>query len=177
MAEEVHFHGGALASNSELSRYILDNQEYLISRMLGLKGVMRVMNLKGQYEYITVKERSVNDQCKLFIKEKIEQIFNKNTFLAEYSAEDMWRTQQAVSIDFNIELWQSAKEFELTVERYTELCSEFRNVVDIGFRMALNQGIRKMLISTTSEQTQNVRQTISDTQEKRGGLFGFLGGK
>jgi len=177
MAEEVHFHGGSMSGNAELSRFVLDSKEYLESLILGMQGYVKIARQDGTFELMEIPERKLNPRCQLFIREKVSEIFNKNMALADYSPEDMWRTQQAISLDFTQELWMNAKEFKLTPERYSELCSMYRNVVDIGLRLPLTKGIRNMLISTTSEQTQNVRQVITDTQEKRGGLFGFLGGK
>ena len=164
------------AGNTELSRRILESDDILQNLLMRLQGKYIVINDKGQPEYKVLEERKFKGQCQAWVIGKVEEIFNKNVALANYSEKEMESEAKAMCDDFVIGAWLYWRKFfdkEIGVEQYYEICAMYRNFVVPGLRMPLNQGIRKLLSETSSEARQSITQSITEEQTKKGKFFGL----
>lgn len=170
------------ASNSELSRYILDNEEIIDEIMERLQGIVAVRDADGTRRVIKIKDRAYSDKCLAWFKGKMREILNKNMALSFLDEPSMYREAQYIIVSFHEELWLSWRTYlseneSIAVDQYKELTSMYCNYLSESIRHPLQKGIRDLISHTTTESRQNIVQTVSEQQERKGFLGGLLGGR
>lgn len=169
------FVGNMGSAQPALSQFMLNSDEILEEHMLRLQGKVRVTNPDG-----TIGTRKVgkeySEQTIAWMRGKLLEILNKHMFLSNLKREEMLKEARIMMLIFWDELWFRSCEFELELNDRRELLTLYSNTIAYAVRAPLDEGIRKTLTSTSSESTQRVQQTLTESSEKKGGLFNLFGG-
>lgn len=163
------------ATQPELSRYILDNEELIEEAILNLQGYVKITNDKGEEVIKKIKDREYNYECISWMKAKLRAVLNKNTFLSQLDERDMYRVAGFMSKGFRIELFMNAKDFALPPNKAIELHNMYNDFLDLAIRRALNESDKRFFKETHSETTQRLDQRVTESQEKKGFMSRLLG--
>lgn len=171
MPEYVHF-GSIGSSNSELSQFILRGDDLINEIIQSLSGHINITEADGTEKLVKVRD-GYSDQVLLWMRKKMFEVLNKNMYLSQLSVADMYSEARYFSQNFATELFFYAKEFDLKTEQFEELKNVYYNFLSVAIRRALFESDKKFLGETHSESTQNVRQHVTETSDKKGlwGLF------
>lgn len=172
---EAVFVGSIGSTSPELSRFMLDSQEILEEYMLLLEGKVKLSDADGGFSVKSVGKPFASEVCG-WMREKLLQVLNKHVYLSNLNQGEMYREGRIMSMMFWDELWCRSCEFNLSPSDMRQLLTMYTNSVSAAIRAPLDQGMRKTIRDTTSETTQRVEQRMTESTEKKGGLFGLFGG-
>jgi len=173
---DVQFIGGIGSTQPEFSKEILDSSRILDDVMLRLQGLVRVTDKTGEDRLIQIGDRKYDDRVIIWVRGKLLEVLNKNMYLSNLSAQDMYREAHAMAMGFWDETWINwGEQHQLTPGEMTELLHLYTNFLSQATRHPLGEGIRRFLKDTTQETTSRVQQTLTESSDKKGLIGGLFG--
>jgi hypothetical protein len=176
---EAVFVGSIGSTSPEFATFILECEKEIIKTTAEMQGwVLLIDEDTGK----AVTRRLDEDdrlgfslKCISWHQSKLRGILNKNTILSTIMTEQ--RCDElifSVCKLYSMELLEKWKEFEIDETKFSFLNESHYKFCHFAFYRAFNKGDREFLSKTTSETTSRVDQRISEQQEKKGGVLGFL---
>lgn len=176
--DNVVMPGAIGATQPGVTQYVLNAEEIILENTRELEGYMRVTKANGRFEYAKIKDDdhqvTYPPQVISWMQSKLRGVMNKNTYLSYIGkdtelSEIQWQIQRM----FLFELFARWREFDLNEKKYLQLAEMHLNATYFATQQVLGGGVRKFLAQSTSENTSNVNQRVTEQQEKKGilGIF------
>lgn len=175
MVEAVYV-GGIGSSNTELSRFILDDTDSLILIKKLMEGCELIIDDEGRRSFVKGKGKEYKPIFVNFVTFSLTQVMSKNMKLSNFKDQEVNEVAWSMADGFVKTMWMNMKEYEINANDIDIFGEMYRNIVHPSLRRPVNESDKRFLKETTSEQTVKQQQDITSKESKGGGILNIFGG-
>lgn len=164
------------ASNTELSKFMLEDANHINNIILKLSGYNeRISTGKdGQIiRKIVYDNKNAYDQKAIdWMERKLYKLLYKGTYLSQYNREQIEPEMLNMAWNFCEELYLFSDEFNITPTHFIELNNIYDDSISFALRRAVGGAEWNNISRTSSETTSIIKQDVNDARKR--GLLDFI---